>query len=82
MTTILVAKFLDYAIFGMFKWLTLFVFMHNSVIESRSKFDNMIRWCTLIAYPKLSFYTRLGNTRVVPMPNNYVISFHILLIVF
>ena len=81
MTTILVGK-LDYAIFGMFKWLTLFVFMHNSIIKSRSKFDNMIRWMHLIAYPKLSFYTRLGNTRVVPIPNNYVISFHTLLIIF
>ena len=26
------------------KWLTLFVFMHNSIVKSSSKFDNMIRW--------------------------------------
>lgn len=26
------------------KWLILFVFMHNSVVKSRSKFDNIMRW--------------------------------------
>jgi CBS-domain-containing membrane protein len=25
------------------KWLTLFVFMHNNVVKSKSKFDNIIR---------------------------------------
>jgi putative transposase len=29
------------------KWLTLFVFMHNSIVKSRSKFDNMMRWMHL-----------------------------------
>ena len=26
------------------KWLTLFVFMHNSIVKSSSKFHNMMRW--------------------------------------
>jgi putative transposase len=29
------------------KWLILFVFMHNSVIKSRTKFDNLRRWMYL-----------------------------------
>ena len=29
------------------KWLTLFVFMHNSIIKSSYKFDNIMRWMYL-----------------------------------
>jgi len=29
------------------KWLTLFVFMHNKIVKSNSKFDNTMRWIHL-----------------------------------